>query len=110
MVLAKVFDLKCTVGQILEVGDPIIEYEQSATATEDGLGGEGTAGGGGGTEAGGADGEQTSGGAGGAAGEGASAAAAGAGHRKNLSSTGSGETLEPVPRHHANASIGSNVE
>lgn len=31
VVLAKVFDLKCTVQQILEVGDPIIEYEQSAT-------------------------------------------------------------------------------
>lgn len=34
VVLAKVFDLKCTVPQITEVGDPIIEYEQSATATE----------------------------------------------------------------------------
>lgn len=37
IVLAKVFDIKCTVAQITTVGDPIIEYENNATAelTED---------------------------------------------------------------------------
>lgn len=36
VVLAKVFDLKCTVQQITTIGDPIIEYEQSETAKDEG--------------------------------------------------------------------------
>lgn len=36
IVLAKVFDLKCTVEQITTIGDPIIEYEQTSTTGDDG--------------------------------------------------------------------------
>jgi GTP-binding protein of the ras superfamily involved in termination of M-phase len=111
VVLAKVFDLKCTVAQILEVGDPIIEYEQSATAT-DGDGGEGGADGTGGAAAGGAAaaGGDDETGAGSSA---AAAASGGGGHRRDQSTASSdgGETLAPVVgRHQANASIGSSVE
>jgi len=33
VVLAKVFDLKCTVEQITTIGDPIIEYDLAADGT-----------------------------------------------------------------------------
>jgi hypothetical protein len=127
VVLAKVFDLKCTVAQITEVGDPIIEYEQSPTATDDGGAGggssSGAAAGEGGAQPAAAAGQQADGGdedtdaaqpSGDASG---GAAGVGPGHRKAASSTssvssiGSGQPLAPVAgRHPANASIGSSVE
>lgn len=118
VVLAKVFDLKCTVPQITEIGDPIIEYEQSATATDDGGEG-GVAAGGGNAGDGDTDAPVAASSAGGStdAASSGDAAAAGGGHRKNQSSTSSsgsnssGATLQPVVgKHQSNASIGSSVE
>jgi GTP-binding protein of the ras superfamily involved in termination of M-phase len=114
VVLAKVFDLKCTVQQITNIGDPIIEYEQSATATDDG-----GADGGSTQPAGQADGAQgsTTGEDDKTSGEdaGETGAAAGAAHRKNNSSVSSvkstasnssGPTLPVAGRHQTTQSIG----
>ena len=117
VVLAKVFDLKCTVPQITEIGDPIIEYEQSATATDDG--GEGGPAAGANANDGDTDAPvaASSGGSGSTDAASSTDAAAAGAHRKNQSSTSSsgsnssGATLQPVVgKHQSNASIGSSVE
>lgn len=110
VVLAKVFDLKCTVQQITEVGDPIIEYEQSPTATDDGTtGGDATAQSASSGAASSADADD------GADGDAGVEAGSSVGHRKNtssISSTSSGPTnlTSTGSRHQSTASIGSNVE
>lgn len=110
VVLAKVFDLKCTVQQITDIGDPIIEYEQSATATDDGGADGGAAAPAAGSSQVGASEEGDAAGGEDATGDGA--ASSGAAHRRNTSSVSSVNSSNgsATKGHHSTHSIGSNAD